>query len=501
MSDSSRGSGPPLGERTSFTIDELSLTTGPVVEAGEGAPRDFFFAWFQLFRTAQIHALGNRALEEPIRRFSRMTRELVAREGHVSLQAKDRAIFFNSVKIKLSSEDFELASYIFELFDRLKMGGFLIEEAMNPEQVRQLLRVMVYAPPVERTFERIRARLAEKNLPVRVNRTLTTGGPVDEEAVLERRAYTFLTYSKLVVLYRGLLGEDAEQPMNRTFLVKKITRTVLNLVDICLEDDHTFLGVASAKSGDAYEPHHAANTTVLSIALGEKIGLGKVELADLGLAAVFHDIGLRSMPAEILDKAGSLGSEERSVIESHTLRSVEFLLGEPSFDKSVLQRIVTAFEHHAREDGGGYPTLDRRPHLFSRIVAITDAFDALTTDRPWRSAYLPDEALGLMLEEAGEKFDPLLLKVFVNTLGIYPVGTLVRLDSGELAVVVYSGGDPARIERPVVAVLDDRGRSTRTIDLAARDEAGGYRSSIVASEDPTKYGLTPSAVLASAPVV
>src|SRR5207244_1288624 len=146
----------------------------------------------------------------------------------------------------------------------------------------------------------------------------------DSEVILERRSYTFLTYSKLVVLYRALLADEKLTTSRRQFLMKKIARTIQALVDICIEDDHTFIGVAAVKSGEAYAAHHAANVAVLSIALGEKIGLSKVELADLGLAAIFYDVGLRGFPAEIVDKPEPLDDRERAIISQHPMKSVEF---------------------------------------------------------------------------------------------------------------------------------------------------------------------------------
>lgn len=482
------------------TIDDLALVAGAETEAAPEGPNAFLYAWFQLFKTAQIHSIDNRALARPIGNFIDLAGRLVSREGRISFQAKDRALFLNSVKLKLTSEEFELAYDIFQFFEERGMGGFVIEGGLDAESIRRLLGILVYAPAADRRFATIQAALGGAGLPVRINKPLGTDKRSGAEVVLERRGYTFFTYSKLVVLYRSLLAEDPSNRARRQYLVKKISRTVQSLVDICMEDDHTFLGVSSVKSGEAYAPHHAANAAVLSIALGEKLGLSKVELADLGMAAVFCDIGMRSVPAAVADKHEALDPGDRAMVEQHPLRSVEFLLGEGSFGKSTLSRIVVAFEHHRRPDGEGYPPMSRPPDLFSRIVTLAEAYDALTTERPWRKAYLPDEALGLMLAESGRRFDGPLLKVFVNTLGLYPVGTLVRLSTGELGVVVY-GGEGERATRPIVALLGPDGRPSGTIDLTERDPTGTYLRSVAGSEDPARYGLQTSGLVAeSAPV-
>ncbi|HET8645244.1 MAG TPA: HD domain-containing phosphohydrolase, partial [Vicinamibacteria bacterium] len=395
----------------------------------------------------------------------------------------------------------ELAYDVFEFFEERGMGGFVIDGSLDSEAVRELLRLLVYAAPAQRRFAALDSALRQSGLCFRINKTLAGAARSSAEVALERRAYAFLTYSKLVVLYRGLLAEDRPSPHRRQFLMKKIARTVQALVDICMEDDHTFLGVASVKSGEGYAAHHAANTAVLSIALGEKLGLDKVQLADLGLAAVFSDVGLRQVPPSILDKTAPLTPEERALLDTHPLRSVEFLLGEGVFSKSVLARIVVAFEHHQCPDGSGYPAHSRAPDIFSRMVSIAEEYDALTTERPWRRALLPDEALGAMLAGSVRRFDGALLKVFANTIGLYPVGTLVRLTTGALAVVVYGGGDGERATRPIVAPLGPDGRPSGTLDLITRDVSGAYVAGVVSAEDPVRYGLQPSALFAlSAPV-
>ncbi len=429
---------PQATQTRRLTIDELGLAAALETGSALGA-NALLYAFFQLFKTAQIHALDNQALQRPILNFITNVDSILAQEGRVSFQMKDRAVFINSVKLKLTSEEYEIGSDTGDFLAARGIGGFTIESSLSKASVEELLRILVYAPAEQRKFEAIQLALSRADLSFRINRSLGTGGRSSSDAVLERRGYTFLSYSKLVVLYRMLLAEEKLTTSRRQFLIRKIVRAIQSLVDICLEDDHTFLGVSSVKSGDAYPAHHAANTAVLSIALGEKLGLKKVELGDLGVAAVFHDIGMKGIAPEITDKPTGLDHHERNQVDQHILRGVEFLLEERTFTRADLARIVVAFEHHRRADGGGLAGTSRLPDLFSRIVNIAAAYDALTTDRPWRKAMLPDEALGQMLKESGGQYDAALLKIFINSLGMYPVGTLVRLGGGERGVVVYGG--------------------------------------------------------------
>ncbi len=477
------------------TIDDLSLRSGGEEAAGEGGPNAVMQAWFQLFRTAQIHAIDNQALQRPVAAMVEMTNSVVPKEGRVSFQAKDKALFVNGTKLRLSTDEYELAREIFAFFEERGIGGFTIEGVMDTAAVRALLSALVYTP--ERRYERLDAAVKAAHLPFRLNKPLGSGKKSKAEVTLERRSYTFFTYSKLVVLYRTLVAEQKIPAAQQSFLIKKITRTIQSLVDVCLEDDHTFLGVSAVKSGEAYAAHHAANVAILSIALGEKLGFSKVDLADLGMGAVFHDVGLRECPAEVLMKPEPLEAKDRTWIEQHPLRSVEYLLHQKSFNKSLLSQMVVAFEHHRNYDGSGYPYGSRKPDILSRIVTIADVYDALTTQRPWRNGFMPDEALGMMTRDTGKRFDPSLMKVFVNTLGLYPIGTLVRLDSGDLGVVIYGGGEGERLSHPIISLLGRDGKPAGTVDLADRTPAGGYRWTIVMSEDPKKFGIQPSGLIAT----
>ena len=477
-----------------FSIEGLSLNLG-AEEQGQNYGNVVMQTWFHLFRTAQIHAIDNQALQRPIAAMAEMTNTLVPKEGRVVLQAKDKALFVNGSKLRLTSDEYELAREVFTFFEDRGLGGFAIEAPMDAAGVRRLLAALVYTP--DRKFEKLEAAVKVANIPFRLNKPLGSGMKSRADITLERRSYTFFTYSKLVVLYRNLISQQKLIASERAFLLKKIARTIQALVDICLEDDHTFLGVSAVKSGEAYAAHHGANVAILAIALGEKLGLSKVALADLGMGAVFHDVGLRDCPAEILMKPDPLDSKDRVLIEQHPMRSVEFLLNQRSFNKSTLSQIVVAFEHHRNFDGSGYPFGSRRPDILSRVVTIADVYDAMTTQRPWRNALMPDEALGKIARETGRRFDPALIKVFVNTLGLYPVGTLVRLDSGDLGIVIYSGGEGERMSRPIIALIDLNGKPGNNVDLAERTPAGAYRWSIVQTEDPKKFGIQPSGVIAS----
>ena len=161
-----------------------------------------------------------------------------------------------------------------------------------------------------------------------------------------------------------------------------------------------------------------------------------------------------------------------------------------------LRAMRVAYEHHLKVDSTGYPrpVRDRRPGLYSRIVAVADGFDAATSQRAYRPESMhPAEVLRMMREEQRFGLDPVVVKALINTLGIYPVGTLVVLDSYELAIVHAAPRDPELLSRPVVRIVsDDRGNTLypgTLLDLSVRDAADAFPRTIINTAEPDRYGI------------
>ena len=183
-------------------------------------------------------------------------------------------------------------------------------------------------------------------------------------------------------------------------------------------------------------------------------------------------------------------------MQMHPCTGVTALLKLKGLSDAVLRSALAVFEHHLHWDrSGGYPsvTRPRDPSLFARIIAIADCFDALTSARAYRkSPFRPDQALKMMLEKSGTAFDPVLMKLFINTMGIFPIGTLVLLGTGEVALVLAPSPNPESLHLPRVKILFDvRGNPVEPeiIDLAASNGAGPGDRQIIRSLDPEAYGV------------
>ncbi len=285
--------------------------------------------------------------------------------------------------------------------------------------------------------------------------------------------------------------------------IGKAVHMVQNMVDLIMDDDNILLGLSTIRDYDDYTFTHSVNVAILSVCLGNRIGLSRTLLGRLGLSGLFHDLGKIDVPIKILNKPGRLEDDELAELQKHSLNSVRRIIRlRASYDKKA-EILLPPFEHHLKYDLSGYPKTPRnRPlTLLGRIVAIADVYDAITSQRIYRSRFLsPDQALGLMLKGSGTDFDPILLKVFINMLGVYPLGTILKFDNGELGMVTTPPDKEKGSSELWVLLLQDNGDSTYTkrylMSLGSWDrERGGFNRPILESCHPSELGIQPAELI------
>jgi HD-GYP domain-containing protein (c-di-GMP phosphodiesterase class II) len=269
-----------------------------------------------------------------------------------------------------------------------------------------------------------------------------------------------------------------------------------------MEDEPVILGLSTIRDYDDYTFTHSINVAILSMCLGQRIGLSRKSLHRLGLCGLFHDLGKLDIPIEIINQPRKLTQSEFEEIKKHSIYSVTQIIKLQTARDLKAKILLPPFEHHMKYDLSGYPKtkLKKPVSLFGRIITITDVFDAITSHRIYRnSAFSPDQALNRMLGGAGTDFDPILLKIFINMIGVYPIGSLLELDTGELGLVMDSG-EKTDGARPMVLLLaaDGQGGYTKegVADLTERDaQSGPFRRNIVKSIHPSTRGIQPAEFL------
>jgi HD-GYP domain-containing protein (c-di-GMP phosphodiesterase class II) len=223
-----------------------------------------------------------------------------------------------------------------------------------------------------------------------------------------------------------------------------IELTVRGMVRGLVTDRNVYRRLANIKDYHNYTFNHAVNVAILSLLVGVEVGLTPDQLNRLGVAALLHDAGKLKVPPELLSKPDALSSEEWDIVRKHPVDGARILLDQCGYRGIA---ITVAFEHHVHYDLSGYPKIEsiRKPHLFSRIVGLSDVYDALTSDRSYRKRLMPDTAAAMILSRGGKDFDPPLAKLFVRAVGMYPPDSVVILTNGESAIVCEPNvGEPFR---------------------------------------------------------
>ncbi|MBL8333529.1 MAG: HD-GYP domain-containing protein [Rubrivivax sp.] len=259
-------------------------------------------------------------------------------------------------------------------------------------------------------------------------------------------------------------------------LVEEISSSVLR-------NPGAMVSLARLKSQDEYTYMHSVAVCALMVALGREAGMDEDECRAAGLAGLMHDLGKALMPLDVLNKPGKLSDDEFALIRTHPERGHEMLLEGRGATPEVLD---VCLHHHERIDGTGYPHKLSGDALsrIARMGAICDVYDAITSNRPYKRGWDPAESIARMASWKGH-FDTQLFTCFVKSLGIYPVGSLVRLESGRLAVVVE--GNPAALTAPFVKVFFST-KSNMPVPVQRLDlSQGGDR--IVGRESPSQWGF------------
>ena len=232
----------------------------------------------------------------------------------------------------------------------------------------------------------------------------------------------------------AVLSMFSEARMGRTIDHQGCVALVEDISASVRRNPGALVSLARLKTQDDYSFMHSVAVCALMVALARQLGLDEDACRAAGLAGLLHDVGKALMPLEVLNKPGRLTDEEYALMRTHAQRGHELLLQGEDVPPQALE---VALHHHERFDGSGYPhgLVGEASGLFARMGAVCDVYDAITSNRPYKAGWDPAESIAKMASWKGH-FDPAIFSAFVQSLGIYPTGSLVRLDSGLLAVVV-----------------------------------------------------------------
>lgn len=436
-------------------------------------------------RTAQIHDPGNVAVMSVIERLVALINDLIGTERVLTLELRGEFFYLNDYRIRYSLEYLLNFDFLVREFKKRELGSVIIKDKIKPAEIRVLVAAFISAPFSERPFESLVDKVSGTS-----NIALDKLKKIVEDSSLEPRKMVKKTYFNAVSYTRGIMNKlKSGEKVN----IKKAKRVVESMVDQIIEEEHLLLGMTAIKDYDEYTYHHSVNVSILSIALGQRLGLNRKLLTELGMVALFHDIGKMEIPYEILNKPSNFTDEEWKIIKKHPVWGVRALLKLKKLDSLTIKSAIVAFEHHMNFDFSGYPKVKKVFELdfLSRIVCLADQYDAMTSSRVYsRIPLSPDKALSIMLERAGTQLDPLLFKFFINMVGVFPIGSLVMLNTKELGLVYESNQLFASRPR-VMIIMDSNGNKVKgvVVDLAQKNANGNFIRTITKTMDPNKYKI------------
>jgi len=454
--------------------------------------RDFLFSFATCLRSLQLYPLENQTVVKALGELEMVVADLLALEEEVSVRYVGNFFFVNDLRLRVDLASYATFGLVGRALARHGIGHFDFFRGVLRNEWTAFLTVLLSEPPAEDPFDVFTERLTRSAvLHVAVGPSLESNAPADDD---EARRMAKRTYAQSVAVAREVM---TGMRMGRGVSLRPVKRAVQSIVDQVLSNETSIVGLTTLRDYDEYTFTHCVNVCIFSVALGKKLGFDKHQLYELGLGALMHDVGKVRMPHEVVNKAGPLTAEEARQMQEHPAEGVLVMFGMRGLAEVPLRAMLQAYEHHMKTDQTGYPrsTRPRTPTLFSRIVAVADGFDAATSKRSYQSQpWPPDKVLGEMRDNPARGFDPLVVKAFISMTGIYPVGSVVILDTFELAVVVAPNPRPELLHQPVVKIIyDSMGVPVdppRVVDLSDVDpETGKARRAVIKTTDPDRYGI------------
>ena len=437
-------------------------------------------------RTAQIHDANNVAISSAISRLVSMVNILLEKESLISLELRGELFYINEYRIRYSLEYLLNFDFLVREFKKRDTGTVIFKHQLKMEDIKTFTKAFISAPFSDEPFNAFLEKMSGVQS-IEIGRLKKV---VEDEDSYDVRKMIKKTYFNAVSYTKGIMNKMKNgEKVN----IKKAKRVMESMVDHILEEEQLLLGMTAIKDYDEYTYHHSVNVSILSIALGQRLGLSRKVLTELGMVALFHDTGKTEVPSEVLNKPTNFTDDEWKIIKKHPMWGVRGILKLKRLDELTMKSAIVSFEHHMNVDHTGYPKIRQimELDLFSRIVSLADQYDAMTSSRVYsRTPMAPDKALSIMLDRAGTQLDPLLFKFFINMVGVYPIGTLVILDSKELGLVTESNQlFPTRPR--VLLITDSQGKriEVHTVDLTEKDDQDRYVRSIKKTMDPNKYQI------------
>jgi len=457
---------------------------------------------FSLMKISQLYDPTNKTYVNHVAALLHALNRIIKTDGAASLDIISEALYMNGTRLRPDFSSWSSFRFVIDNLESRGIEGLTFEQGVTAQQIADFFSILgIVEITAPEPFTEVRRRMVKSGIThIAAQQGSNRQIAADEEGVDQNFAATARkSFYRSIAYLRTIASQVSTAQMVNA---KKSKRIVQSFVDGIVEDESYMLGLTTIKDYDEYTLNHSINVCILSLALGMRLGLAKSQLCELGLAALFHDLGKVNVPGDIINKPGKLTDEEYEEIKKHTYRGAVMLSRIRGLGSMPVRAMLVALQHHQTLDHQGYPKTRyvKEIDIYSKIVAVSDFFDAATSPRVYKLTCLKrDEALALAVEMSGTRFDPLIARGFVDMLGLFPVGSLVLLDTGELAIVWKTNQETCTALRPKVKIITDRDGSfvePHTVSLMDRDAEGQrFVRTIAKSLNPYQYGIDISSYL------
>jgi len=454
--------------------------------------RKLLTSLFGTLSALRLYPVENETVQQAITELHTLVDGIVQVDGSAEVRVVGDFFFLNETRLRLDLANFATFGSFAKALNTHGIGAVEIVSGVQRKEWAPLLAMVLRPPTEDDPYGGFMERLEQTPVEhISLRPATEVDEPMEDEEALTAAKRT---YAQSVKVAAEVMGD---MRIGKAVNVRKVKRAVQGIVDQVLSNEASMVTMTTLRDFDEYTFTHSVNVSIFSVIIGQRLELDRLQLYELGLGALFHDIGKQRLDADVINKPGGLNDEEWAQLKEHPTEGLLVLFQMHGFADMPYRQMLMAYEHHMKIDLTGYPQnrRERQPTLFSRIVSVADAFDAGTSVRSYQyEPWPPDAVLQEMRDNPSRGFDKALVKVLITATGVYPVGTLVILDSHELAVVSEVNKDPDLLHRPTVRVISDPVglplAEPKTVDLAASDPAtGAPLHQIIKTTDPQKYGI------------
>lgn len=458
--------------------------------AGEQEQR-LLTAFFVLYKTARIIDESNATFKRQAASFHEQLNRISEQSNTVFIKSIAGRYFINDKMVRFDDKGPSQAITVVDEWETLGVGGVRFSPGITLEEIEQFFTFISKIKPSSENLESLSEQLKAKKMSSvqLLSRVSTNSGEVVSEELRRefRKGARSSFFKAMNVVQEVMVNTQNDRDIN----ISKTKRVVHSLIDHITRDESSLIELTAIKDFDDYTYAHCTNVCVYSLTLGVRLGLDRSRLSQLGMSALFHDIGKVKLPADLIRKPDAYDEDDWIQMQTHPQLGAKTILRNLKFDVHTARAARAALEHHINADYTGYPLLRYKKapiNLFSRVISIVDTFDALTSGRIYlRKPIPPEDVLKKMHYQMNVKFDAFLLKIFNDIIGIYPAGTVVLLNTDEIALVLTNNEtEKARPYIKVVGNKDGLLEQPEWVDLSLEENAN---RSIVRKIDPERYGL------------